>query len=1021
MDTGRPANLRSARAPGRAGGRGRDVGTAFPARPRPAPGQPDRPLRHRRHCRAQRPALLALVCLALAAPPADARRRAVLTPVAGGETPASAVAGTAGDLYAAHADAIWRYGAPADNGSPPPRQDTEPVARGRHGAIAQLVADGARLVAVDVAGWISLFDVSRRGAPARYLGALSSGSAAPRDVVVDGDRLVVVDAAGVLRIAGITPDGTPVEVGRLAASLALYHVAVDGPWIFATAYASPKQIYCPGGVVLLAIDVADAARPREVGMVEVSMGSGYSYAYPRGLRRVGRHVVVFSDWQLSMGPWGGFASAGRIDVVDAADPARMRRVEGVGDWIGHAGWSDVSRTPAGSGRVLLAGGREVRVVDLADPLRPVIGAPAALLDVAAADIAFASPDGRPFVLDAWGKLYGLDFTGPTEVRVVAAAPTSRRATGVAVAGDRAYVAYDGAGLDVLDVVDAAAPRRLGSAALPGARLAGVAVAGTTAYVAAGDAGVAVVDVADDAAPVVRARVDTPGDAARVAVDGPRLYVAEGDAGLSVIDIADPAAPRLMATVALPGRALDVVSAGGRAYVAGGFDGLWAVDASDPTAPAVETIAGTGQTTALAVDGARLYAATFYGLTVADAADPGTFLGHADSDVVGCCLGWPTAVAARGGFAFVVGEDAALHVLDARDPAHIAGAGRAPLPAPARGIALAGDHALAANWQWGLRAVRAAVGDAVRAVYLPAVSNRAVDAELVQLTHAGEQSGMSGAAQPALSPDGTRMVAVWDTPVPYEPRAGLWLLNRTTGNQVAIDLRPDLRQVETPTFTPDGTALIFAALHTRWDVVRYDLATRRLDNLTGGRFGPRSQHRRPSLSRDGRWLAFDRVDPDAPGGLAAAEDVFVLDLASGDVRRLTDDPAVDRFPSFAPDGARLAFRSARDGQSELYAVGIDGTGLTRLTAHPAHDGYPTFSPDGRWIAFQSDRGGRDDVFVLNVATREVWPASDGARVLREPRFAPDGRHLVVSAPLAYVSPTYYTFAEVFELALPRGIR
>lgn len=966
--------------------------------------------------------LLLLLALLTLATPASARRRAVLAPARGGETPATAIAGTADDLYAAHGDAIWRYGlGGADGTAPPARLDPEPVARTRAGAIQRLVADGTRLIAADVAGWITLFDVSNRGGPTAGLGRLSVGPAAPRDVVVAGDRLAVADAAGALRIVDIGPGREPRELGRLTASFPLFHVVVDGPWVFATAYKAINQIYNPGGVVLVAIDIAEPARPREAGVVEVAMAGGYNSAYPRGLRRVGRHVVVFSDWQLFRGPWGGTSPGGRYDVVDAADPAWMTRVENTGDWIGYAGWPDVARTPAGSSRVLLAEDRVVRVIDVADPLRPVVGEPTPVLETGAKDLAFAGPDARPIALDAWGKLYVLDVADPAPVRVLATAATSRRATGVAVRGDRAYVAYDGEGLDVLDVADPAAPRRLGAAGLAGLSTHGVAVAGTTAYVAAGEAGVAIVDVADPSAPALRAVLDTAGLATQVAAEGTWLYVADGGPELVVVDAGDPVRPRPVATVTLEGAAVDVASAGRRVFVAGHNDGFWSVDVADPAAPVVETINGTGWTTAVAVDDGRLYAASYYGLTVADAADPGVFLGHAGNDVVGCCLGAPTAVAARDGFAFVVGADAALHVVDARDPARMAGGGRAVLPAPARGIALAGDHVLAADWHWGLRTIRATVGPAVRAVYLPAVSNSAVDADLVRLTRAGEQSEVGGAAQPAVAPDGRRLAAVWDFIAPLSPRAGLWLLDRASGAQVGIDLWPDLRQVETPTFTPDGAALIFAALHTRWDVVRYDLATRRLENLTGGLFGPRSQHRRPSLSPDGRWLAFDRVDPDAPGGLAGAEDVFVLDLAGGGVSRLTDDPAVDRFPSFAPDSRRLVFRSMRDGQSELYLIGVDGSGLARLTFDPAHDGYPSFSPDGRWIAFQSDRGGHDDVFVLDVATRRVLPAGDGSRVLREPRFTPDGLHLVVSMFGAATAPSFYAFADVFELALPRGIR
>ena len=57
-------------------------------------------------------------------------------------------------------------------------------------------------------------------------------------------------------------------------------------------------------------------------------------------------------------------------------------------------------------------------------------------------------------------------------------------------------------------------------------------------------------------------------------------------------------------------------------------------------------------------------------------------------------------------------------------------------------------------------------------------------------------------------------------------------------------------------------------------------------------------------------------------------------------RLTNNPTVDVFPSWSPDGTRIAFTSDREGGPEIYIVNADGTDLTRLTDNTANDVLPS---------------------------------------------------------------------------------
>jgi len=61
---------------------------------------------------------------------------------------------------------------------------------------------------------------------------------------------------------------------------------------------------------------------------------------------------------------------------------------------------------------------------------------------------------------------------------------------------------------------------------------------------------------------------------------------------------------------------------------------------------------------------------------------------------------------------------------------------------------------------------------------------------------------------------------------------------------------------------------------------------------------------------------------------------------------------------------ILFTSTRDGNSEIYVVNADGSNQTNLSNNSAHDRYPTWSPDGNKIAFESDRTGEVRIFVMD---------------------------------------------------------
>jgi len=116
---------------------------------------------------------------------------------------------------------------------------------------------------------------------------------------------------------------------------------------------------------------------------------------------------------------------------------------------------------------------------------------------------------------------------------------------------------------------------------------------------------------------------------------------------------------------------------------------------------------------------------------------------------------------------------------------------------------------------------------------------------------------------------------------------------------------------------------------------------------------------PVLSSDGKTAAFtvSTYDPEEDRSNA---DVWLLDVATGDKRRLTTNKASDSSPAFSPDGKRIAFLSRRDGDkaTQLYVIPLGGGEAERLTEMPLSVSNPKWFPDGKRIAFVSSVAGGD---------------------------------------------------------------
>ena len=134
--------------------------------------------------------------------------------------------------------------------------------------------------------------------------------------------------------------------------------------------------------------------------------------------------------------------------------------------------------------------------------------------------------------------------------------------------------------------------------------------------------------------------------------------------------------------------------------------------------------------------------------------------------------------------------------------------------------------------------------------------------------------------------------------------------------------------------------------------------------------------------DGK-IAFDALDqPEAD------RSVYTVNPDGTGLTELTTQTNNDFAPDWSPDGNRVAFVSARDGNQEIYVMNADGTAQTRVTNTAAEEWQPAWSPDGERIAFT--RGGyrTGPLFVMNANGTGESPLTTGV----DPAWSPDGTRI-----------------------------
>jgi len=106
------------------------------------------------------------------------------------------------------------------------------------------------------------------------------------------------------------------------------------------------------------------------------------------------------------------------------------------------------------------------------------------------------------------------------------------------------------------------------------------------------------------------------------------------------------------------------------------------------------------------------------------------------------------------------------------------------------------------------------------------------------------------------------------------------------------------------------------------------------------------------------------------------DIYVLDLTTGAVKRLTNTPTLYKAGlAVSPDGSKIVFTQIDPGRLEqIFIMNIDGTNMRRVSRADHYDFLPRWSPDGQRIAFTSQRDGSNGIYSMRLDGSDVQDLS-----------------------------------------------
>jgi TolB protein len=206
-----------------------------------------------------------------------------------------------------------------------------------------------------------------------------------------------------------------------------------------------------------------------------------------------------------------------------------------------------------------------------------------------------------------------------------------------------------------------------------------------------------------------------------------------------------------------------------------------------------------------------------------------------------------------------------------------------------------------------------------------------------------------------------------------------------GENPRVILKSD-RPLMSPAWSADGEWLAYVSFERRVSAVYVQQVRTGKRSMVSARAGINGA---PAWSPDGKKLALTL------SGNNGNLDIYLLDLATQGLTRLTDDPGIDTEASFAPDGGTVYFTSDRSGSPQVYKLGLSGGDRPRrVTFTGTYNARPRVSPDGKQLAVLTLDDGAYRIAIQDLGTNTVQVLSKG-RQDESPSYAPNGAMVILA--------------------------